>query len=140
MTGVLAALRRDLGLIGASEVHDGVNNDVVVLEAVLGFFNFSLRKLAEFAVDFKGRVVELVIVRNSGPSVENGLEIVTDTFTISMDLISFSLIIYVLLLWDEKLSITFKQYLERESDDEEINNQSFAVGINVISEVTREFS
>jgi len=37
----LGALGRDLGLVGASEVHDGVNNDVVVLEAILSFFNFS---------------------------------------------------------------------------------------------------
>jgi hypothetical protein len=90
----------------------------------LGFFDFSLGELTELAVDFQGRVVELVIIRDSGPSVEDGLEVVTDTFAIGVDLIGFAFIVDVL--------------LEGEGDDQQVDDQSFAVHIDVVSEVPRE--
>lgn len=90
----------------------------------MGLFNFSLGKLTEFAVNFQGRVVELVIIGNSGPSVEDGLEVVADAFAVSVDLIGFAFIVDVL--------------LEGEGDDQQVDDQSFAVHIDVVSEVTRE--
>lgn len=125
LRGHLASLGRDLGLVGASEVHYGVHNDIVVLEAVLGLFDFSLGKLTELAVDLQGRVVELVIIGDSGPSVEDGLEVVADAFAISVDLIGFAFIVDVL--------------LEREGDHQQVDDQSFAVHIDVVSKVSREF-
>lgn len=91
----------------------------------MGLFDFSLGELAEFAVDFQGRVVELVVIGDSGPSVEDGLEIVADALAISVDLIGFAFIVDVL--------------LEGEGDHQQVDDQSFAVHIDVVSEVSREF-
>ena len=121
---VTSKLGVDLGLVGTSEVHDGVNNDVVVLQAVLGVFRFLGGKVAELLVNFDWRVVELVRV-DSGPSVEDGLEIGADALAVGVDLVNFTLVVEVL--------------LEREGNNQQIDDQSLAVGVDFTAKLTGEF-
>lgn len=121
---VTSKLGVDLGLVGTSEVHNRVNNDVVVLETVLGVFRFLGGEVAELLVDFDWRVVELVRV-DSGPSVEDGLEVGADALTVGVDLVNFALVVEVL--------------LEREGDNQQVDDQSLAVGVDFTAKFAWEF-
>lgn len=79
-----------------------------------------------------------MIEGNTSPSVENSLEIAADTFAIGVDLISFSFLIDVLLQKLLRHGQKSQVYLERESNDKEIDDESLAVIINFWAKIAWE--
>lgn len=84
-----------------------------------------MAQVSELSVDFEWGVVELVVEGNSGPSVEDGLEVGTDVFAVGVDLVDFGLFVQVL--------------LKREADDKEVDDQSLAVAVDFGAKVAGEF-